>query len=209
MFNGRYSDVLISLYATRKSKSSLGRLQLQKFIYLCDTISLLWNQAALSDGYITYKHGPWDSKIQNAVDALAFRGFVSIASTETSTTKKVSAVYKITPDGCGLVEKLLHTQPFAKRLRLCEEVSDAVTQRGWNNLLSLVYAEPTYVQEGGIGWGRQLKMNSIMTNISSRVLAFFSALSRHGKISEENITTLYFELLDNILATNESGNHLS
>jgi len=209
MFNGRYSDVIISLYATRKNKSNLGRLQLQKFIYLCDTISLLWNQAALNNGYITYKHGPWDQKIQNAVDVLAFRGFVEIDSTETCNAKKVSAFYKITPDGCKLVEQFSQTLPFSKRLRLCNEVSDAVTQRGWNNLLSLVYSEPTYVQEGGIGWGRKLKMNSIMTNISLRVLTFFSALSRNSKISEANITILYFELLDNILANSESGSYLS
>lgn len=202
MLNGRFTDVLIALYSARQNQPSLGRIQLQKFIYLCDSISLLWNQTALSNGYITYKHGPYDSKILNAADALAFRGFVEIASAETSHTNEVAAYYKITPNGCKLVEQLAKTAPFSRRLPLCNGVANEVTERGWNNLLKLVYAEPTYVQEGSIGWGRKLKMNSIMTNLSSQVLTFISAMSRHGKMSEENITTIYFKLLDNILANN-------
>lgn len=206
MHEGRYADVLISLYTARKNKPRLGRLQLQKYIYLCDSISLLWNQAALGSKYITYKHGPYDRQIQNAVDALAFRGLVTIASLDMDNSKKASALYEITHEGCKLVEQIRNTPPFSRRLLLCEQVSDSITERGWKNLLSLVYADPTYVREGGIGWGRQIKMNSLAKNISSRVIAFFSSLTRDGTMSEENITTLYFELLDQILVANEPRN---
>jgi len=113
--------------------------------------------------------------------------------------REVAAVYSISPIGLEFVNELTANPPFSKRLRLSRTVATAVNERGWDKLLDLVYCEPTYVQEGGIGWGRKLKMNSLLTNITARVLANFSSLPRNGSLMYENITTIFFEVLDNIL----------
>lgn len=202
MQKGRYADVLISLYAAKSQKPRIGRLQLQKYIYLCDTISILWDQTALGSGYKTYKRGPYDPKIQNAVDALAFRGLVDIYTLDTSNKNEVSAFYGITKAGIKFIQQIINIPPYKKRYSLSKEVSNEITERGWGNILSLVYAEPYYVQEGSIGWGRTLSMNTLLKNVSIRALAFLSDLSRGGTLSKENITTFFFEMLDYMISKN-------
>jgi hypothetical protein len=204
VFNPRNIDVLLALCAGESQKADFGRLHLQKFIYLCDTLSIVWDQSVLGGMFTTYKHGPYDPNIQNAVDTLAFRGLVTITSADTRSPHVVSAAYKISPLGKKLVAELLHTPSFIKRYDLCFKVAEELSERGWSNLLSLVYSEPTYIAQGALGWGHPLAMGSILTNVSSRELAFLAAMPRKGKVSKENITTIFFDILSNMVKNNEN-----
>ena len=74
----RMADVAFALAAAHDHRERLGKLRLQKFIYLADAVSLLYSFLPPQENHTTYMYGPYDAAIQRAVDSLAFRGFVAI-----------------------------------------------------------------------------------------------------------------------------------
>jgi hypothetical protein len=140
----------------RRSKQLLGKVQIQKFVYLMDALSALFDMLPLQGGYRTYKRGPWDPFVQNAVDALAFRGLVRISDARELESGEVAAIYELTDVGEHLIERLRGNVAFAERIRAADEIARQLDKIGWTRLRELVYAEPTYVVARIEGFGRQL-----------------------------------------------------
>ena len=88
----RMFDVLIALREAERHKKYLTRIELQKFIYLVDSVSNIYEFMPPQEGHKTYFNGPYDLAIQNAVDSLAFRGLVKILSIELSQKKSIKAI---------------------------------------------------------------------------------------------------------------------
>src|SRR5688572_8648288 len=91
----RMRDVALCLHAAAPRHVALNRIRLQKYIYLADVLSIVYAALPPVDGHITYKNGPYDRAIQNAVDALAFRGFVHVMTGGLDTNS--SNTYSLSP----------------------------------------------------------------------------------------------------------------
>jgi len=196
---GRYKDVLIALAVAHKYGESLGRLQLQKFIYLGDILSLLWEMFSPTNGYETYKRGPYDRKVQNAVDVLAFRGAVSIATNKNYVGSNGVVSYSITPIGMKIVTRMESETPFLKALQMYNVIGVHINQRGWQNLRKIVYSEATYISNKGAGYGVPLKTNSLLSNLSAQIIWGFEQMVRNKEtsLSKENLVSIFFRVLDN------------
>ena len=195
----RYRDVIIALKLADDYGQNLGRIQLQKFIYLADIISVLWNTLAPKNGHETYRNGPYDSDIQNAVDILSFRGFISIVDINIRDEKRVSSNYRININGKKLFDRLKNNLLFKNRIELYCFIAKKIDERGWANLMALVYAEPTYSYSKINGWGYRFNYSSLLTNDTLQILrGFEKMLNRNSgfQLSKENLTSLYFKLLD-------------
>jgi uncharacterized protein YwgA len=205
MKHPRYIDIIIGLGVCSMYRVNLGRLQLQKFIYLVDALSLLWDLLPSKDGYATYKHGPYDSSIQNAVDVLSFRGFVSVVESDIKKNSTIIAQYRISEIGKRLFENIIKTEPFKRRNEIFEVVSEHVNDRGWEHLLHLVYSEPTFLSKKSMGWGQPLKTGSFLTNLTLELAWNLNNIStdKVNGMTKENITTIYFQILDSFISSKE------
>ena len=193
--NNRFIDVIIALEVAKEFNQSLGRVQLQKYIYLSDTISVIWDVLAPKEGHETYKHGPFDEAINNAVDILAFRGLVDIVSINIE-ENRIDAAYQINSIGLKIFEEMSSKQYFANKILLYRQIGKHVDISGWKKLKSLVYMEPTYLQSRATGYGYMFDYLSLFNNQSLRILyQFESMLDKGQKISRENMVSLFFKLL--------------
>lgn len=197
----RYKDVLLSLASANNYDVGLGRLQMQKFVYLADSLSVIWDLLSPDYGFETYKHGPYDPAIQNATDVLVFRGAINITSSEIKSDGTVTALYEISDVGLMIVEKMVTEPSFYRQAELYNLISIHVAKRGWDKLRSLVYSDNTYLSNKVSGWGVSLKTNSLLTNDSLRTLLEYNNLVRNKelKLSKENLVAIYFHILDNYL----------
>lgn len=196
--NNRIKDVIITLKVANDFGEDLGRLRLQKFIYLGDIISVYWGLLNSSQGHKTYKNGPYDSDIQNAVDMLAFRGFVKIKESNYKEDNTVTASYGLTPVGIKLYKQLEKSALFKTRVDLYSCIGVHVNQHGWKNLKKIVYQEPTYCYNKANGWGHRLDYSSLFTNDTLRILDGFQRMFKSDVMSQltvRNITSIYFKLL--------------
>jgi len=194
--NQRFIDVLFALNVAKRYEEVLGRIQLQKYIYLADTISLIWQVLAPKHGHETYKHGPFDEAINNAVDALAFRGFVDIVAIKME-EKRVDAQYVLNKNGSKLFEELHSNDLFRNKIELYSQIGLHVNRLGWRRLRELVYAEPTYLQSRATGYGYKFDYLSLFANDSLRILYQFENMLKNGqKISKENMVSLFFKLIE-------------
>ncbi|SMG14196.1 hypothetical protein SAMN05661096_00655 [Marivirga sericea] len=188
--NHRFKDVIIALAISQDYERSLGKIQLQKYIYIIDTLSVIASVVAPKNGHETYKHGPWDRKIQNAADALAFRGFINIDRSLTG--ERFS--YSLSSSGIELFQRIRKNTNFSKRVRLFELVGIEVNKRGWHKLKALVYSEPTYLGSKG-SWGNKFEYDSLISNSSLRVLKDFDKMFS-VPVGEENLVPIFFKLIE-------------
>jgi uncharacterized protein YwgA len=194
--NQRFIDVLFALKTAADYNQTLGRIQLQKYVYLTDTVGLIWEVIAPKNGHETYKHGPFDESINNAVDVLAFRGFVDIVSIKME-EKRVDALYCINKTGIKLFEGIVAEEHFNKKNTLYQQIGIHVNRIGWRKLRELVYAEPTYLQSRASGYGYKFDYLSLFSNESLRILYQFENMLKDGqKISKENMVSLFFKLIE-------------
>lgn len=140
----RAKDVLLALATASAHVEGLGRLQLQKLIYLFDILAVLWRDVDGSNSFLPWNHGPYDRTIQNAVDCLAFRGLVSIDELSFRDVRKAHCSYSLTSAGKLAVERLVKEEAFANDIDLFREIALEITRRGWSKIKEIVYSEPTY-----------------------------------------------------------------
>lgn len=197
----RMRDVGFALEAAGSYKRQLNRIGLQKFVYLCDAVSRLYEIFPPLDGHYTYKHGPYDPAIQNAVDSLAFRGFVRVHGAERDNTGNVSATYGLSAAGSDFTRILAKVEPFQNRWGAAVDVAAQVNARGWSRLRELAYAEPTYAIERIHGFGRPLKPGDRFRNSTASLLETFKQTLRAGfkdvKPSNRLLLELFFRYLEN------------
>jgi hypothetical protein len=194
----RYKDVLFALDVAHQFNQSLGKLQLQKFVYLTDVLSPIWNVISIGD-YQTYKHGPYDSSVQNAVDVLAFRGAVNVADSNLDKKENTRVSYVIAKIGIKIVEKLKLEPAFSIKHELYGILGQHIHRRGWGKLKDMVYSEATFLSAKSDGYGRSLELNSLLSNETFQALLEFNNLlgDRSAKLSKENLVSIFFQILDN------------
>jgi uncharacterized protein YwgA len=152
----RMGDVFFALGEAATADIQPAKIQLQKFIYLTDVVGQLLGVLRLRDGYKTYRNGPYDVAIQNAVDSLAFRGFVNVAGTWKTPSGHLAVRYTLARQGQEMLQTIRASNTFARKTRIAAIVGAEVRNLGWHRIVSLVYAEPTFVATRSLGWGAPL-----------------------------------------------------
>jgi hypothetical protein len=194
----RMRDVTMALSVAGKYSQQLSRIQLQKFIYLADTISPLYYILPPQKAHLTYKHGPYDTAIQNAVDALAFRGIVKILDVNIGPNQKVTTQYALTDAGISWNDRL--AESFNIRWKATTAVGERVNLFGWYRLVNLVYAEPTFVSTRPKGFGQELHPEDGLANSAALIMGLIDYALRQGykkeRINDDLIVDLYFRYLD-------------
>jgi len=194
----RSKDVLLALKASSAYVNSLGRLQLQKLIYLFDILAIAWREVDGSNTFSPWNHGPYDQTIQNAVDSLAFRGFVAIETLSFAGTRKAQSTYSLTGAGESAVEGLSTDGPFMDDLDLLCEISAEINRRGWSNIKNIVYSEPTYNTARATKQGVKLSVNAdhnLSWKLIREIRDGFEA-RRDTPMSKRTLIQVFFATLD-------------
>ena len=203
----RMYDVCLALGVAKKHGQFLNRIRLQKFIYLLDVVSLLYEFCPPREGHHTYKLGPYDPAIQNAVDSLAFRGFAKVFNVEYS-SNGIHAEYGLTNAGESWLAKLRKTEGFGIRWQAAFEVGQKVNARGWNRLIELVYAEPTFTETRLSGYGQRLDPTNGLKSSSASLMEIINRGLSQGfteiQPDRELIVELFFRYLDSYARTRAS-----
>src|SRR6266404_7409007 len=166
----RMRDVGFALTAAAEFDQLLSRIRLQKLVYLLDVLVYLVELLPPSERHLTYKHGPFDAAIQNAVDCLAFRGLVRISELYREPNGQIHSNYCLTKAGARWVERLTGDQEFRIRARVAESIAREINSIGWDQLIPLVYAEPTFVTARTLGYGTRLNPHDPLRNSAALVL---------------------------------------
>src|ERR1041384_758929 len=167
----RMSDVLFALCEAEKAKVRPTKIQLQKFIYLTDVLGQVVGLMKLREGHKTYRNGPYDPSIQNAVDALAFRGLVQVAGLWRTPSGHLAASYVLAAPGRILLDRLRGAKELARKVHVAGLVGAELSELGWDRIVDLVYAEPTFVATRSYGWGADLVVEDGLSVSAAFVLA--------------------------------------
>lgn len=195
----RMRDVIFALALANKEGVKLNKIQIQKFVYLIDSVSYLFNFFPPSKAHITYENGPWDAGLQNAVDALSFRGFVKV---EIASYSDLARVYSPTEAGSQWSEHLCGISAFSSRWNASAEVAKRVSRIGWKRLKSLVYAEPTYLALRAHGYGQELHQYDAMDVSTASFLQLIEFTLKPYQVEQQasfplnTLIDVYFEFLE-------------
>jgi uncharacterized protein YwgA len=173
--NQRFKDVVLSLGAAMLAGTpdGLRRIQLQKFIYLQDVLIAAWREIAKPSAFVPWDRGPYDSQIQNAVDALAFRGFVDVSNLVFRATRNARSTYRLTSHGLDALASIRSDSIIDNEFLLAEAIAKEIDRRGWNHIVDLVYAEPTYVSARNRDDSRSLRIDDPSQNMLLQIVRLF------------------------------------
>ena len=196
----RMRDVGFALSACSHFAAPLNRVGLQKFLYLTDALSRLFEVLPPAEGHETYKHGPYDRFIQNAVDCLCFRRIARISKSSVSGQGNVSTEYELTDDGKIWARKLATTEIMRQRWMVSFSVASEIDSgHNWHRLRELVYAEPTFVNAKARGWRQTLNLAEGRSATSFALVKMMQlALSSGFSEAEPSLNllvSLYFKYL--------------
>lgn len=163
-----------------------------------DAISVIFDLLPPAQAHYTFRHGPFDPNIQNAVDALAFRGLASIKRLVRRTDNTLASEYVLSDAGVRWTAKLATEQALNGKAQISEIVGTHVSRLGWNRLVDLVYAEPTFVGIRPDGYGKRLKPQRSLTASSGQLLQLIrhALTGRSSPPDRDVIVAYYFEYLD-------------
>lgn len=198
----RMCDVIFSLGVADIYGLTLNRIRLQKFIYLLDVVGYLYEILPPLDAHRTYRRGPYDSAIQNAVDSLAFRGLTKVLNvTRSKDDKAIHAEYSLSDAGKLWLKKLRDDAGLKTRWEAALEVAHKVNARGWDKIVAMVYAEPTYFAMRPRGYGQRLQPDNGLENSAAFIMRILDYGLSHGfkgkKPSKELMIEMFFRYLDN------------
>lgn len=195
----RLKDVLFALAAATELGQPLGRLPLQKIIYLADVLSSVWRDVAKPPGFFPYHNGPYDLRIQNTVDSLVFRSFANVSAPKFRRKDQIECQYVLSQAGFAAVERLCAEANLKTDLDLFRQVAKEISRRGWENIKALVYAEPTYDTAKTVMGGRLLRVDSPSLNLSRGFLSGFREALQGPEgesVSPSNLVQLFFAVLE-------------
>ena len=181
----RIKDTSLCLFVARKYELLLGRLEIQKIIYLIDSISAYLFVLSSSQGYRTYYYGPYDRYVQNALDALVIRDFVEMHDVNVS-RNTVACNYSLTDVGANWTNSLIQeSDSIQYRLNIVDSVFYSLTHRKVvRRVKDLVYAEPVYVITKDNGHHSALRFD--VTNSGHHYLALIEHFLK-GDSKQPNI----------------------
>lgn len=198
----RMRDVAFALARGPVDTGSLARIQLQKFIYLTDAVGYLIGHLPPEVGHITYKRGPYDAAIQRAVDCLVFRGLVEVAAAHQGDSG-FSVYYSLTESGLRWTRHLSTSPSSIDRWEAATAVQQYMNRLGWRNLVSLVYAEPTFASQRLAGYGQPLNPADPTSASTALVLSLFEATVRANglQLKRRHLIDLFFSYIDHYRKT--------
>ena len=194
----RMRDVGLALSAAVPYERRLSRIQLQKFIYLMDSLAIIYNLLPPSVGHYTFLHGPYDPSIQSAVDSLAFRGLARITSLVRRANGNIASGYSLSISGERWALVVRSHPVLSERSFVAETVALHVNRIGWDRLVPLVYAEPTFLNSRPEGYGKRLKPQRVSLSSSAYLLKLIrQALPTSPELSTRSVVAeYYFDYLD-------------
>lgn len=169
----RSRDVVLVLAAAQDcgKRRSLFRIEVQKFVYLLDTFGRMW-AAVASPHFATYKNGPYDFRLQSALDSLSFRGFVRASDVRVKDSV-ATASYSLTAGGHALYREI--AEHFPARDGIARRLATRLSGR-WRNIIPLVYAEPAYLQERIRGHGVRLSPDTVSSTSAAQLVLEFKRI---------------------------------
>lgn len=196
----RARDVGLVLYECNRHNQPLGRLQLQKLVYLLDSVAVCKLLLTPSEGHEVYFNGPFDSKVQDAVDILVFRGLAQATDITVRPNRHVRCRYEITPAGLEWVKAWRDSlDSLSARAELARELVDAIAYRdAFSRLKQLVYAEPTYSSLRDRGNRFPISLGQLRSNLSAQVLALMdrSFADERVPLTPRFLTEFFLEFLE-------------
>jgi hypothetical protein len=196
----RMGDVILALGEADQAKVRPTKIQLQKFVYLTDVLGQVVGSLKPCEGHKTYRNGPYDPAIQNAVDALAFRGLARVAGVWRTASGHLATSYTLAAPGRDFLAKLRSHPVLARKVQMAGLVGGKLRDLGWDRIVSLVYAEPTYVATRSTGWGSRLAAEDGLAVSAAFVVAVMrrvaGTLSAERSASPEWITDRFFAYLN-------------
>lgn len=188
----------MALSAAERFDQSLSKIQLQKFIYLQDVVEYFYRVFPPAKAYDTYKNGPYDVDIQNAADALVFRGLLNVSISKLS-TGTLAANYRLSTFGKLWVSDLLSIDDTESRSKASNLVADQIHIVGWKNLIKLVYADPTYVANQPKGHGQAIDITNRLEPSSAFLANLIRTKIQRGnkavQITPEQLSKVFFRYL--------------
>lgn len=195
----RMRDVAFALAAAENFGQKLNRINLQKFIYLLDIVAYVYKIFPPKTSYLTYKNGPYDAAIQNAIDSLIFRGLAQARDVRKNPDNTVNALYSLNETGRKWANELAQSEEFKVRYDAALEVARKVNEIGWGKLVSLVYAEPTFANQRPKGFGRKLDITNNFDNSASYIIELIEKSLKIGSskanVPREYVVELFFRFL--------------
>lgn len=196
----RMGDVVLALDEAAQAKVRPTKIQLQKFVYLTDVLGQVVGSLKPREAHKTYRNGPYDAAIQNAVDALAFRGLVKVAGVWRTPSGHLATSYQLAAPGREFAKKMSQHPAFVPKIRMAGLVGSELRVYGWNRIVSLVYAEPTFVATRPTGWGSRLAAEDGLTVSTAFIVAVMRravlTLDPEHPASAEWITGRFFAYLN-------------
>lgn len=203
-------DVVFALSTAERYNHAMSKIHLQKFIYLLDIVAFFYKHLPPKRSYETYFNGPFDKEIQNAADSLVFRGLVICTKVRAISNNAKQAEYELSDAGREWVIELSSMKDFETRYKAAEEVAKQVSAIGWNRLVKLVYAEPTFVNNSPNGFGQSIDITNGLESSAAFLLQTIEQSLKRGdeeiEISRELVTDLFFRFLDNYSRRNSKDN---
>lgn len=188
----RMRDVALCLHAAASRHVALNRIRLQKYTYLADVLSIVYAVLPPADGHITYKNGPYDRAIQNAVDALAFRGFVHVVTGGPDPNS--SNTYSLSTAGHAFARALSDAPLLSIRWNIISDIANQLDIHGWHRLRELAYAEPTFVRTRPSGLGLRLYPARMGRPNANEVIRFMRHALSHDDADRPPARKLLLEL---------------
>jgi hypothetical protein len=192
-------DVGLALRAAKDHNQRLNKIRLQKFTYLMDAVSRLYELLPPTLRHRTYFYGPFDATVQNAVDCLAFRGFVRIVGIGPLKDRgELSVEYTLTVAGEQWISQLVVQPSIHQRFDVAQNIAVQLDVLGWERLRALVYAEPTFSRRGE-GLGQPLEPDNGMKNSSAFLLQTMERVLQQGSesvtVARPLLVNVYFNYL--------------
>lgn len=195
----RMVDICFAVKIASNYNQWLGKVQLQKFVYLLDVLRPLYEIMPPLDGHITYKYGPYDVKIQNAADVLAFRGFLKYHQIKINSQNHIALTYFLTSDGERLVTKFYSNRVFYSSWEISTKIGFWLNKLGWGRIIALVYSEPTFVSVRQKGFGQRIIPYDATQNSAALIMEIIDyglSTGFKGSLNNELMVELFFQYLD-------------
>lgn len=190
----RVRDVGICLYYASEYDIKLKRIQLQKLIYLLDCAGSFINTISIEHGHKTYYNGPYDYKIQNAVDTLVFYDLANILNVRKTDTG-IICDYCLTDEGISWVKSFKDSNETTNyRTIIIKSLLDSLIKRNlFHRIIDLVYSEPLYLKNRPNGYGMELDFSDLDENDSFNYISMVLDTCKFEK--EENLIPFLSDLL--------------
>ena len=194
----RMRDVGFALRAVSFHQRALSRIQMQKYLYLMDSLAVLYELLPPVEAHYTFRHGPYDPFIQSAVDSLAFRGLAKIQTLVRRSNGNIASEYSLSPAGFQWSERMRADPVLSERSVLADVVARQVNRIGWDRIVLLVYAEPTFLNSRPDGFGKKLKPQRASINSSAYVLQLIrhALPSQSALVTRDVLAEYFFDYLD-------------